>query len=97
MDRPPPGLHGAAGGGAVGASPAAAAGDLPPAHTGDGEIGGHVFDFLFAAQDASTSSLCDFRRHATEGCDGLAYIPTIAPRDDCAVHLKPRGAELPLF
>ena len=76
---------------------AAAAGDLPPAHTGDGEIGGHVFDFLFAAQDASTSSLCDFRRHATEGCDGLAYIPTITPRDDCAVHLKPRSAELPSF
>jgi len=56
-----------------------------------------VFDFLFAAQDASTSSLCDFRRHATEGCDGLAYIPTIAPRDDCAVYLKQRGAELPSF
>ena len=42
-------------------------------------------------------SLVDFLRHATEGCDGLAYIPTIAPRDDCAVHLKPRGAELPSF
>jgi len=42
-------------------------------------------------------SLVDFRRHATEGCDGLAYIPTIAPRDDCAVYLKQRGAELPSF
>lgn len=29
----------------------------PPPETGDLEIGGHLFDFLFAAQDASTSSL----------------------------------------
>ena len=42
-------------------------------------------------------SLVDFRRHATEGSDALAYIPTITPRDDCAVHLKPRSAELPSF
>ncbi|PWZ33314.1 Cytochrome P450 710A11 [Zea mays] len=37
---------------------AAAAGRPPPAHTDDEEIGGFMFDFLFAAQDASTSSLC---------------------------------------
>ncbi|XBI63151.1 hypothetical protein VPH35_043631 [Triticum aestivum] len=37
---------------------AAAAGRPPPAHTGDEEFGGFLFDFLFAAQDASTSSLC---------------------------------------
>lgn len=37
---------------------AAAAGRPPPAHTSDEEIGGFMFDFLFAAQDASTSSLC---------------------------------------
>ncbi|KAF8714315.1 hypothetical protein HU200_027779 [Digitaria exilis] len=37
---------------------AAAAGRPPPAHTDDKEIGGFMFDFLFAAQDASTSSLC---------------------------------------
>uniref|UniRef100_A0A0A9DNL1 sterol 22-desaturase n=1 Tax=Arundo donax TaxID=35708 RepID=A0A0A9DNL1_ARUDO len=37
---------------------AAAAGRPPPAHTGDEEIGGFLFDFLFAAQDAATSSLC---------------------------------------
>ncbi|KAL6838653.1 hypothetical protein ACP4OV_031367 [Aristida adscensionis] len=37
---------------------AAAAGRPPPAHTADEEIGGFMFDFLFAAQDASTSSLC---------------------------------------
>ncbi|CAL4964594.1 unnamed protein product [Urochloa decumbens] len=186
---------------------AAAAGDPPPPHTSDEEIGGHVFDFLFVAQDASTSFLCwavlalaahpdvlarvraevgalwspcsgepittaqmaemrytqavarevgfrdpaafdpdrffseerredvafrrnilpfgagahqcvgqryalnhlvlfmalffvsivDFRRHATEGCDDLVYIPTIAPKDDCTVYLEQRCTELPSF
>ena len=33
------------------------AGLPPPAHSSDFEIGCHLFDFLFAAQDASTSSL----------------------------------------
>jgi cytochrome P450 family 710 subfamily A protein len=42
-------------------------------------------------------SLVDFRRHATEGCDDLVYIPTIAPRDDCAVYLEQRCAKLPTF
>jgi sterol 22-desaturase len=37
---------------------AVAAGRPPPAHTDDEEVGGFLFDFLFAAQDASTSSLC---------------------------------------
>ncbi|CAM0943131.1 unnamed protein product [Alopecurus aequalis] len=37
---------------------AAAAAQPPPAHTDDEELGGFLFDFLFAAQDASTSSLC---------------------------------------
>ncbi|KAK1663032.1 hypothetical protein QYE76_051191 [Lolium multiflorum] len=37
---------------------AATAGRPPPAHTDDEELGGFLFDFLFAAQDASTSSLC---------------------------------------
>ncbi|EEC70156.1 hypothetical protein OsI_00867 [Oryza sativa Indica Group] len=37
---------------------AKAAGKPPPAHTDDEELGGFLFDFLFAAQDASTSSLC---------------------------------------
>ncbi|GAB2226765.1 hypothetical protein Droror1_Dr00022586 [Drosera rotundifolia] len=32
-------------------------GDPPPPHSSNSEIGGHLFDFLFAAQDASTSSL----------------------------------------
>ncbi|TVU22846.1 hypothetical protein EJB05_32566, partial [Eragrostis curvula] len=37
---------------------AAASARPPPAHTSDAEIGGYLFDFLYAAQDASTSSLC---------------------------------------
>jgi len=36
---------------------ASAAGLPPPPHSSDFEIGCHIFDFLFAAQDASTSSL----------------------------------------
>lgn len=36
---------------------AEAAGMPPPSHSSDFEIGCHIFDFLFAAQDASTSSL----------------------------------------
>lgn len=36
---------------------AQAAGRPPPLHSEDHEIAGHLFDFLFAAQDASTSSL----------------------------------------
>ncbi|KAG0605206.1 hypothetical protein M758_9G039700 [Ceratodon purpureus] len=36
---------------------AEAAGLPPPPHSSDFEIGCHLFDFLFAAQDASTSSL----------------------------------------
>ncbi|XP_057431678.1 cytochrome P450 710A1-like [Lotus japonicus] len=33
------------------------AGESPPPYSSDAEIGGYLFDFLFAAQDASTSSL----------------------------------------
>ncbi|KAI8525823.1 hypothetical protein RHMOL_Rhmol13G0260600 [Rhododendron molle] len=36
---------------------AAESGIPPPPHTSTAEIGAHLFDFLFAAQDASTSSL----------------------------------------
>ncbi|XP_050231228.1 cytochrome P450 710A1-like [Mercurialis annua] len=38
-------------------SAAESAGKPAPPHTSDNEIGTHLFDFLFAAQDASTSSL----------------------------------------
>uniref|UniRef100_A0ACD5VG75 Uncharacterized protein n=1 Tax=Avena sativa TaxID=4498 RepID=A0ACD5VG75_AVESA len=37
---------------------AAAAGQPSPANTDDKDLGNFLFDFLFAAQDASTSSLC---------------------------------------
>uniref|UniRef100_A0A0D9XWT6 sterol 22-desaturase n=1 Tax=Leersia perrieri TaxID=77586 RepID=A0A0D9XWT6_9ORYZ len=43
------------------------------------------------------ATLVDFRRHRTDGCDVLLYTPTIAPRDGCAVYLKPRCAKLPSF
>nr|CAB3459755.1 unnamed protein product [Digitaria exilis] len=41
-------------------------------------------------------SLVNFQRHVMKGCDDLVYIPTIAPKDDCAVYLEQRCAELPL-
>lgn len=43
---------------------------------------------LFIALFVST---VDFRRHRTEGCDDIAYVPTIVPRDDCHVYLSRRG------
>ncbi|TVU22847.1 hypothetical protein EJB05_32567, partial [Eragrostis curvula] len=42
-------------------------------------------------------SLVDFRRDKTKGCDELVYIPTIAPKDGCAVFLKQRCTKLPSF
>ncbi|CAL9176722.1 unnamed protein product [Musa hybrid cultivar] len=38
------------------------------------------------------TSLVDFERHRTDGCDEIAYVPTIVPEDDCTVHLSRRGA-----
>ncbi|KAG6501638.1 cytochrome P450 710A11-like [Zingiber officinale] len=35
-------------------------------------------------------SLADFKRHRTDGCDDIAYVPTIVPRDDCTIFLGPR-------
>ncbi|KAM0938611.1 putative cytochrome P450 [Dioscorea sansibarensis] len=35
-------------------------------------------------------SLVDFRRHRTDGCDDIAYVPTIVPKDDCQVYISPR-------
>ncbi|PKA58944.1 Cytochrome P450 710A1 [Apostasia shenzhenica] len=34
----------------------------------------------------------DFRRHRTDGCDAIAYVPTIVPKDDCSVYLSKRCA-----
>ncbi|KAG0499364.1 hypothetical protein HPP92_004055 [Vanilla planifolia] len=40
-------------------------------------------------------SLLDFRRHRTDGCDEIAYVPTIVPKDDCTVLLSKRCEEKP--
>ncbi|CAH9119266.1 unnamed protein product [Cuscuta europaea] len=37
----------------------------------------------------------DFKRHRTDGCDEIAYVPTIAPKDDCAVYLALRCPKFP--
>ncbi|KAG0499357.1 hypothetical protein HPP92_004048 [Vanilla planifolia] len=42
-------------------------------------------------------SLLDFRRHRTDGCDEIAYVPTIVPKDDCTVLLSKRCGEFPSF
>ncbi|GJN38081.1 hypothetical protein PR202_gb27091 [Eleusine coracana subsp. coracana] len=42
-------------------------------------------------------SVMDFKRHNTEGCDDPVYMPTIVPKDGCAVYLSQRCAELPAF
>ncbi|XP_072966109.1 cytochrome P450 710A11-like [Typha angustifolia] len=36
-------------------------------------------------------SLIDFKRHLTDGCDEITYVPTIVPKDDCQVYLSPRS------
>ncbi|URE25855.1 Cytochrome P450 [Musa troglodytarum] len=38
------------------------------------------------------ASLVDFKRHRTDGCDEIAYVPTIVPKDDCTVYLSRRLA-----
>lgn len=40
-------------------------------------------------------SLLDFKRHRTDGCDELSYVPTIAPKDDCLVYLSRRCGRYP--
>ncbi|KAM0946122.1 putative cytochrome P450 [Dioscorea sansibarensis] len=35
-------------------------------------------------------SLMDFQRERTDGCDEIAYVPTIVPKDDCLVFLSSR-------
>ncbi|KAK4779376.1 hypothetical protein SAY86_006904 [Trapa natans] len=44
---------------------------------------------------AMFASLIDFRRHRTDGCDDLVYLPTICPKDDCKVFLSRRCARFP--
>ncbi|KAG0454745.1 hypothetical protein HPP92_024037 [Vanilla planifolia] len=42
-------------------------------------------------------SLFDFSRHRTDGCDDIAYVPTIVPKDDCTVYLSKRCDLFPCF
>ncbi|KAK8955800.1 Cytochrome P450 710A1 [Platanthera guangdongensis] len=40
-------------------------------------------------------TLFDFRRHRTDGCDEITYVPTIVPKDDCTVYLSRRRFPVP--
>lgn len=40
-------------------------------------------------------TLIDFRRHRTDGCDDIEFVPTICPKDDCKVFLSPRCTRFP--
>ncbi|CAK9142899.1 unnamed protein product [Ilex paraguariensis] len=44
---------------------------------------------------AMFTSLIDFKRHRTEGCDDITYVPTICPKDDCKVFLSKRCSRFP--
>ncbi|KAF8413582.1 hypothetical protein HHK36_001573 [Tetracentron sinense] len=46
---------------------------------------------------AMFTSLLDFKRHRTDGCDEIAYVPTICPKDDCRVFITRRCARYPSF
>ncbi|KAI3843082.1 hypothetical protein MKX03_018337 [Papaver bracteatum] len=39
---------------------------------------------------AMFSTVFDFKRFRTYGCDEIAYVPTICPKDDCLVNLSRR-------
>ncbi|PSS02936.1 Cytochrome P450 710A11 like [Actinidia chinensis var. chinensis] len=44
---------------------------------------------------AMFTSLIDFKRHRTDGCDDIVYVPTICPKDDCKVFLSKRCTQNP--
>lgn len=44
---------------------------------------------------AMFTSLIDFKRDRSDGCDEIAYVPTIVPKDDCRVFLSPRCSRFP--
>ncbi|XP_068634632.1 cytochrome P450 710A1-like [Aristolochia californica] len=46
---------------------------------------------------AMFTSMMDFKREKTNGCDDLAYVPTIAPKDGCLVYISRRCARYPSF
>ncbi|CAL9015839.1 unnamed protein product, partial [Prunus brigantina] len=40
-------------------------------------------------------TLIDFKRHRTDGCDDIEFVPTICPKDDCKVFLSQRCTRFP--
>ncbi|KAH7568589.1 hypothetical protein ACOSP7_011589 [Xanthoceras sorbifolium] len=44
---------------------------------------------------AMFSTLLDFKRHRTDGCDDIVFYPTICPKDGCLVYLSKRCARYP--
>lgn len=46
---------------------------------------------------AMFTSLIDFKRDRTDGCDEINYVPTICPKDDCRVFLSKRCTRFPDF
>ncbi|MCL7029862.1 hypothetical protein MKW94_012756 [Papaver nudicaule] len=40
---------------------------------------------------AMFTTLLDFKRFRTDGCDEISYVPTICPKDDCLVNLSRRA------
>ncbi|KAG4960245.1 hypothetical protein JHK87_036878 [Glycine soja] len=43
------------------------------------------------------TTLIDFKRDESDGCDDIVYVPTICPKDDCRVFLSKRCARYPSF
>lgn len=41
------------------------------------------------------STLIDFKRERVDGCDDIAYVPTIVPKDDCKIFLSQRCTRFP--
>ncbi|KAK1420313.1 hypothetical protein QVD17_21811 [Tagetes erecta] len=44
---------------------------------------------------AMFTSLFDFKRERSDGCDEISYVPTICPRDDCKVVMSLRCRRFP--
>ncbi|KAL6201222.1 hypothetical protein ACLB2K_024937 [Fragaria x ananassa] len=44
---------------------------------------------------AMFATLLDFKRHRTDGCDDITFVPTICPKDDCKVFLSMRCRRFP--
>ncbi|KAL2473747.1 Cytochrome [Forsythia ovata] len=46
---------------------------------------------------AMFATLINFKRDKTDGCDEIAYVPTIVPKDDCRIFLSQRCSRFPSF